>query len=566
MSPDAPASSAPPAPTDPLPDQPNLELLKKHAKRLLRAARGGEAEALARCRAASPRLAAFDDETLASKLRLADAQHAVAREHGFPSWPRLVRHVEDRQPLAVRAEWFLEAIRHQQARAATRLLARYPELGRANFFAACAAGEADFLATLIATFPALVSAPHARDGFTPLLYACASPLHETSASRARGIFRAAELLLAHGASANEFMLHDPPDPHSKIPALYFASVAGHTALVKLLLEHGAEANDGESVYHAAELDRRDCLELLAAHGAELSAAHAHWGNTPLYFLAGWKEWHARCASATAGMRWLLEHGADPNVPSLESRETPLHRVAENGRSTGVVELLLDHGAAIDQERADGRTAYALALRTGNVPVAKLLVERGADPSKVTPVDELLEACMTADEDRARALLAAHPDLLTQLGDEDREALPRAAEEKREASVRLMFALGFDLGWQGPSGGGTPLHRAAWHGDPSMTRLLLSLGAPVNVREPEFGCSPLAWAAHGSANCRRADDDYCAVVEALLDAGADRETSINRWGEPPESLGTRRVALLLRRRGFAPAVAVEPSAEVPGEDG
>ena len=85
----------------------------------------------------------------------------------------------------------------------------------------------------------------------------------------------------------------------------------------------------------------------------------------------------------------------------------------------------------------------------------------------------------------------------------------------------------------------------------LTRLLLRLGAPLDVRDRQFGCSPLAWAAHGSANCRRADDDYRAVVEALLDAGAGRETSINRWGEPPESLATPRVARLLRERGFAP---------------
>lgn len=557
MSPDAPPSSAPPAP-DPLPAQPDLELLRKRAKRLLRVARGGDAEALASCRAASPRLAGLSDEALAGALRLADAQHAVARRHGFPSWPRLVRHVEEQQPLAARAELFLQAVRGQQARTASRLLALYPEIGRVDPLTASCAGEADVLAAMLAAQPALASAPHAGDGWTPLLYACASPFHAGSSPRAPGILRCAALLLDRGASANEFMLHDQADPHSKIPVLYFACVNGTVAMVELLLEHGADPNDGESVYHAAELDRRDCLELLASHGAELSKAHSYWGNTPLYFLAAWKEWHPRCPSVTAGMQWLLEHGADPNVPSQKSLETPLHRVAGNGRSTGVVEMLLAYGASIDQPRADGRTAYALAVRTGNVPVAELLRERGADVAKLAPVDELLGACMAADEERARALLAAHPELLARLGDEDREALPLAAEEKREGSVRLMHALGFDLDWQGAAGG-TPLHRAAWHGDPSMTRLLLSLGAPVNVREPEFGGSPLGWAAHGSANCRRADDDYCAVVEALLDAGADRETSINRWGEPPENLATRRVARLLQRRGFAS----EPDSGSPG---
>ena len=49
----------------------------------------------------------------------------------------------------------------------------------------------------------------------------------------------------------------------------------------------------------------------------------------------------------------------------------------------------------------------------------------------------------------------------------------------------------------------------------------------------------------------ADDDHCAVVEALLTAGSDYSASINRWGEPPQSMATRRVTALLNERGFVP---------------
>jgi hypothetical protein len=45
----------------------------------------------------------------------------------------------------------------------------------------------------------------------------------------------------------------------------------------------------------------------------------------------------------------------------------------------------------------------------------------------------------------------------------------------------------------------------------------------------------------------ADDDYCAVIDLLLAAGAERQASFNRWGEAPESMATRRVAALLRKR-------------------
>jgi hypothetical protein len=85
----------------------------------------------------------------------------------------------------------------------------------------------------------------------------------------------------------------------------------------------------------------------------------------------------------------------------------------------------------------------------------------------------------------------------------------------------------------------------------MVRLLIELGAPLDLRDSQYGSSPIAWAAHGSRNCRRADDAYCAIVEILLDAGSAREPAINKWNEPPESMASRRVAALLRRRGFAP---------------
>jgi Ankyrin repeats (many copies) len=153
--------------------------------------------------------------------------------------------------------------------------------------------------------------------------------------------------------------------------------------------------------------------------------------------------------------------------------------------------------------------------------------------------------MRADEAMARELLAQHPELPSQLTDEDRWVFAQAADEGREASARLMAELGFDLHWEG-HGCGTPLHKAAWRGNAAMVRLLLDLGAPVNVRDGQYGSSPLGWAAHGSTYCRQADDDYLAVVEALIAARADGETSINRWGEGPEGMASRRVAARLRR--------------------
>ena len=76
-----------PAPRYTLPERPSLEQLRKQAKDLLRDARGGDASALARI-AASARSAPGD------RITLADAQLAIARGYGLPSWPKLVHHVE----------------------------------------------------------------------------------------------------------------------------------------------------------------------------------------------------------------------------------------------------------------------------------------------------------------------------------------------------------------------------------------------------------------------------------------------------------------------------------------
>jgi ankyrin repeat protein len=116
-----------------------------------------------------------------------------------------------------------------------------------------------------------------------------------------------------------------------------------------------------------------------------------------------------------------------------------------------------------------------------------------------------------------------------------------------AAIPVLVSLGYDLAREARHGG-TALHWAAWHGRPEGVRALLAAGAPVDPRDRAYGSSPLAWAAHGSANCREADEDYIAVIDLLLDAGATREPSFNRWNEPPENLSSDAVADHLRARG------------------
>jgi hypothetical protein len=80
-----------------LPEQPNLELLKKQAKDLIRDFRRGEAVAIERLRS---------QVAIGTKGQLAQAQRAIAREYGFANWPKLKHHVESLKN--EKAVWFPE--------------------------------------------------------------------------------------------------------------------------------------------------------------------------------------------------------------------------------------------------------------------------------------------------------------------------------------------------------------------------------------------------------------------------------------------------------------------------
>src|SRR5262249_2677678 len=68
-----------------LPGRPDLDQLRRQARELLRAAAASDEQALGRIRAVS------------QKQTLSAAQLAIAREYGYPSWPKLRAEVLRRQ-------------------------------------------------------------------------------------------------------------------------------------------------------------------------------------------------------------------------------------------------------------------------------------------------------------------------------------------------------------------------------------------------------------------------------------------------------------------------------------
>ncbi|KAM0874617.1 hypothetical protein ACQ4PT_037310 [Festuca glaucescens] len=91
------------------------------------------------------------------------------------------------------------------------------------------------------------------------------------------------------------------------------------------------------------------------------------------------------------MRYLLDHGADPNK-QYNSGFAALHCAATKGRAEAA-QLLLSTGASVDIASCDG-TPLHFAAAGGKIGVMKVLLEHHADPNKVseiggTPLSETL---------------------------------------------------------------------------------------------------------------------------------------------------------------------------------
>ncbi len=535
-------------------DQHALESLRRQARQLLRRAQASDPVSIGFLRELLPRLASLDDATVAASVRLADVQQAIARKMGHANWAAVKAMYASIAPIHRQAATFLLAVQDGNVDKARELLAHHPAIASYSIHTASVVANVDAVRAFLASDATLATARAPGNGLEPLLYAV-----EWDFKRAHSVTPEAHLelvrtLLEAGADANASA--PLPDVSDTIPVLYWPSMHGQAAIVRLLLQHGARATDGESLYHAAQHDRRECLEVLREFGADLSRGPTADGNTPLHFLAAHGPDNPITPSAMRGLAWLLEHGADPNVRSYPGRigqpqagETPLHRAAAMGHDVSVLQLLVAHGASVTLRRDDGASAYQLAMRAGNSGAASFLAQHGADTT-LTEVDQLLAACLAADADTARGIVSRSPAILDQLGASERDALGQALAQGRDDTVRLMVSLGWPLTHEG-EWGGTPLHWAAWNGRVDMVHLLVDAGAPVNHRDARYGSSPIAWAAHGSRFCPRAnDDDYPAIVHLLIDAGASRTESYNRWREAPEDFARPSVVAALKARGFA----------------
>ena len=77
--------------------------------------------------------------------------------------------------------------------------------------------------------------------------------------------------------------------------------------------------------------------------------------------------------------WLLEQGADPNLPARNAMKVaPIHS-ATAANSMALVALLIAHGANVNARQHHNVTALHSAAHRGNKALVELLLKNGADP-------------------------------------------------------------------------------------------------------------------------------------------------------------------------------------------
>jgi ankyrin repeat protein len=456
--------------TDPLPSAPSLEQLRKRAKDLVRAHRAGDPDAGKRVEAAHPHPP--------EALKLSDAQLVIAREHGFPSWPRL-------RAYAARVEAHGPDLQHPFHDDVA-----YYE-GRADGLLASAQDGTPSATTVFERFGVPLDGAGARTavarthgfGSWPALRRHVADLRRDGGEPFARAYRAVE---AHDLDALATQLDRFPD---------------------LVVARGTNGNDLLNMA-TATCDERT-VRLLLERGADPARANAH-GWTPLH--------QAAYVGLPKLARLLLDAGAPARAEARGDGGTPL-----------VVALFWGHAQTAELLAAEGVVPRNLRTAAGLGDVAAIerlagTPQGGADRGFYRPhggfpawrpaddpqeaLDEALSWAARNDRETALDALVAQGARLD--ADVYRgTALAWAGATGRVNAIRRLVALGADPSGAATFGGPehgegvTALHLAAQNGFLEAIRALLDAGANPAARDRLYHGTPADWAAHGGHEDARA---------------------------------------------------------------
>jgi ankyrin repeat protein len=412
------------APRASLPDAPSLEWLRKQAKQRLAQLRATIGDA-----------------------QLADAQFALAREYGFPSWRALKAHIDT---LTIDGRLF-DAARRGDVTSLGKLLDAHPD-------------------RLQARMP-----PYEMS----LLHLAAQ----------NGHVAAVNLLLERGLDVNTREKGDNTYP------MHWAAAAGRLDLVRRLADAGGDVIGKGDDHELAVIGWASCWE------GQTDAAHRAVVDELVRRGARHHIFSAIALSLGDEVRRLVAADAavlNQRMSRNEGNATPLHFAVKMGRPE-MVALLVDLGADPLAVDASGYAAATYATspeidrpimeRIHAMTAAEILsAERGSRTTRAGMLD-LLAALSLRDWDTAARLVRDSPTLL---GD---GVLHLAAKRGDVAAARWLLEHGAapNALWPHWDADVTPLHLTAFDGQLEVARLLLASGADATIHDSKHDGSAIDWA-------------------------------------------------------------------------
>ncbi|CAH0050248.1 unnamed protein product [Clonostachys solani] len=299
--------------------------------------------------------------------------------------------------------------------------------------------------------------------------------------------------------------------------LMLAARHGHLAIVKLLLNAGADVNvqggpNDNALLCALQGNHREVVDVLLNHNANIHAGH-YMANSAL-------------ATATNhGSPALLARLLDMGTGDL-NLDYALYLAAERG-NLEMVQLLLVRGAGLEHDGAGpGATPLMIASLHNHEAIVKVLIKKGAKFYVNDGRSALTAATIGGHLHIVRLLLQSGAPVNVHGGKGYiRPAIAEACVHGRKEILQLLLQHGQGVNHHTSP----PLVYASMHGNIEIARMLLVKNAEVNAFEPASGWNALMAAASSG---------HLELVELLLNHGADINLQ-GKGGSSPLGIAARQ---------------------------
>jgi ankyrin repeat protein len=180
----------------------------------------------------------------------------------------------------------------------------------------------------------------------------------------------------------------------------------------------------------------------------------------------------------------IQHAYHEDFEYYEGRAYGLLASAQDA-TPGAVAAFERYGAPLTREGARA----VVAREHGFASWAALRRHVASLRSSGEPFARAYRAVEARDPAALEALLDRFPELVTARGTNGNDLLGMAGAVDDDRLIALLLARGADLR-RGNAHGWTPLHQAAYGGQPARARMLIEAGAPVDVSARGDGGTPL----------------------------------------------------------------------------